>query len=257
MKTYSRLWAWSIAAVLPSAGFAAGSPATCSAPGITVVADASGDQQGAPADTFADILSLSIAEPPSTDGVNRLVFTFKVADLSVVPPNSQWVVRFLTDVPPPNGDEKYFVAMLTDASGSAHFIYGSEILEAGVGPRVWTPAGELDGASTFNADGTITLVLDESKIGGLGVGGAISAMEPQTRVDFSPTEGSVPFVTGANAAMLDVTDPPDEYDLVGSGSCGSGKSGILGLGAMPLAPLAAMLMLTGLRRRRPRQGETP
>ena len=70
--------------------------AACSAPGVTVITDPAGDELGDPATSFADILSVSIAET----GDNKLVFTYKVSDLSTLAPDQLWIVRFMTDVPP-------------------------------------------------------------------------------------------------------------------------------------------------------------
>jgi hypothetical protein len=245
MKTWARCTA-SIALLLSGAA-AAGDPPSCSAPGVQVMQDPAGDEQGAPATSFADILSLSIAEPPSSDGVDRLVFTYKMSDLATVPPNGLWAIRFNTDVPPPNGDDTYFVAMVADPSATVHFMYGTQALEQGTAPRLWTPAGDLDAASHYDADGTITLVLDKSKIPGAVTGGFLSGFTTQAMIDHSPTEGSIPFTTGLVALLLDAGDPADDYAIAGSSNC-SAKSGLLGLGALPLPGLLVLLALGALRR---------
>src|SRR5436305_1629626 len=66
----------------------AADPPSCSTPGTLVVSDPTGDQTGAPAaNQQFDIQSISIAEPCLADGINRLTFTMKVANLSSVPAN--------------------------------------------------------------------------------------------------------------------------------------------------------------------------
>ena len=222
-----------------------GEPQSCTVPGVTVMVDPAGDEQGAPATSFGDIQSLSIAEPA---GADVIVFTFKMADLSTLPPNGLWPIRFNTDVPPPNGDDMYFVAMVADPTGTAHFIYGTEILEEGEAPRLWTPQGNLEPSSNFNADGTITLVLDKSKVPGLVVGGDLIVGAAQMSIDHSPTDGSVPFTTGLAAALIDSGAGFDDYIVAGNSAC-TGKSGVLGLGAMPAAGMLFLLALAGLRRR--------
>jgi hypothetical protein len=66
-----------------SRGRAGGS--SCTLPGVTVVADATGDQKGAPLNSALDIQSVSIAGPFFPDGSQKLFFTMRVSDLSAVP----------------------------------------------------------------------------------------------------------------------------------------------------------------------------
>ncbi len=148
----------------------------CTAPGVLVLEDATGDagiepdpavgRQGS--QPFFDIQTLHMAEPASMAG--KLVFTYKIADLSTLPPQTGYILRFSSDIAPDNGDEDFFVAMVTDPSGGASFVYGSDGFEFGLPagePRQFHVAGDLDGASNFNADGTITLVLDKAAVPGI------------------------------------------------------------------------------------------
>src|SRR5205085_5863010 len=63
---------------------------SCTAPGVRVASDATGDQVGAPLNAGFDFQWLSVAEPFFADGSRKLVFTMKMADLSSVPANGQW-----------------------------------------------------------------------------------------------------------------------------------------------------------------------
>jgi len=223
---------------------------SCSLPGVVVATDPAGDETGAPATSFADILSLSIAEP----GSNLLVFTLKMSDLATVLPDQAWIVRFSADVAPDDGDVEYFVAMVTGPDATPHFIYGTDGPPDPLGetPNVFNPQGSLDASSTFNADGTVSLALDKSKVPGLVNGGGVSAIVPVTN-KITPTDGTVPFWYGFRSVSTtelayDDVATVDDY-VIGQGNCG-GKSGLLGLGAMPLPAVFALLGMAALRRRK-------
>ena len=71
---------------------------TCTAPGAQVATDPSGDVPVA----ALDIQSLSIAEPPTTDGSHKIVFTLKVASLASFTPGNAWMISNwpVTSTPP-------------------------------------------------------------------------------------------------------------------------------------------------------------
>jgi hypothetical protein len=224
----------------------------CKLPGELVMEDAHGDDLLAPTgEGFGDIHSLHIAEP---GGGGQMVFTYKMADLATVPPSTLWVLIFQTDVPPATGNEN-FVAMLTDPAGEVKFVYGTVAPADPSQPalRIFTPAGALADASTFDADGTITLVLEKAEVGGLEPGGFVFGMIPVTH-RITPTDGTQPFTYGIRGLSAGVNlvydDAPDGfYELVAEGACaGDGKS-LLGVGALPWGTLA-LLMLAGLAGRR-------
>ena len=244
-----------IASALVTGAVQAEEPASCTLPGEQVVEDASGDHQLAPAgEGFADILSLHMAEP---GGADKLVFSYKMSDLGLLPPDTLWIIRFSTDVPPANGDVEYFVAMLTGPNASPHFVHGTggpADGPGGAGPLLFTPAGALDTASNFKADGAITLVLDKSKIAGLTPGLAVFGMIPLTH-RITPTDGTEPFLYGfrtASGNRLAYDDTSDGfYEILASGSCDAGKSGVLGIGAFGFPALLVLIgfAAAGLRRR--------
>jgi hypothetical protein len=230
------------ALVLPPA--AAQDDSACTLPGILVSEDPAGDHSIAPTgEGFPDILSLHMAEPGSMPG--KLVFTYKMADLAVLPPDTLWILRFIMDELPA-GAAEYFVAMLTDPSGDPHFVYGTAgpADPAGQAGLLFTPEGPLDAESNFNADGTITLILDKAGFPALVPGAAIYGMIPVTH-RITPTDGTQPFYYGfraVGAAALSYDDGSDGfYELVAEGACaGGGKLGFLGaggLGACLLLPL--------------------
>lgn len=243
------LKAWKIA---PLAAALSVSPAfaqedACTLPGVIVAEDAAGDHVTAPSgEGFADILSVHGAELPETD---TLTFTFKVADLATLPPNTAWILRFATDTPPDNGDEDYFVAMVTLSDTFVRFVYGTNGFALGtpVEPRQFRVAGELNAASGFAEDGTITLVLDKARVPSLEPGLEVFNILPTVRV-VTPAEDGTPFFTnGANQTILDDA-PAGFYSLVGN-DCGNSKSGVLGIGALPAATLGLLALVALLRRR--------
>ncbi len=180
----------------------------CTGTGITVVTDATGDQTGAPANSQLDIQSISIGEPfVSASTPHRLTITMKVANLNgAITPNASWTVFFTA----PNGTQ-YFVDMNTDGtSGSPIFQYGHTTVLATGGTQQNTD-GVADAASTYNANGAITIVIDDSMVGGLTAGNAIVNVNGKTQLQ----------VGAAGTGVLKTIDSTSEgrYILVGNAAC--------------------------------------
>ena len=171
----------------------------CTPPGTTVVTDPASDQNGAPAaNQQLDIQSLSIAEQCFADGLDKLTFTLKVADLSSVPANAHWKVRFVF------GSTTYYVEMLSDQNRNVSYGYGT------IGTTT-TPVGSADEGS-FAADGTIVITVANSKVGGPTVGQSITTIQAQTQL----------LVGAAGTGLLagiDSTSTAAAYTLVGHASC--------------------------------------
>ncbi|HWN10037.1 MAG TPA: Calx-beta domain-containing protein [Pyrinomonadaceae bacterium] len=72
-------------------------PASCAPPGTEITTDPTGDATLALNPAQLDITRVSIAEPASPPGDEKLSFSVDVSDLSLIPANSVWSVRF---VPP-------------------------------------------------------------------------------------------------------------------------------------------------------------
>jgi uncharacterized repeat protein (TIGR01451 family) len=123
----------------------------CAVPGFTRLTDPTGDELDQ--NPAHDIQSISVAEPDFGAGVNKLVFTLKVASLSSVPPDTTWPVTFSFRGAP------WFVAMKTGPTGIVSFRYGT-------GNGSSSGLGDLDAGSGFTPDGTITLIVSNSKITG-------------------------------------------------------------------------------------------
>jgi hypothetical protein len=143
----------------------------CTGLGVTVLTDPAGDSL----DQIPghDVRSVHIAEPFFGAGVQQLVFTLKVADLSdPLTPNTTWRIYFTgTDG---NG---YFVDMRTDALAAVSFRYGTYIHNADNSQGTATTVGNLDAGSKYDTQSdTITLVVSNSKIGNPQAGGRLSRL---------------------------------------------------------------------------------
>ncbi|HVT34443.1 MAG TPA: hypothetical protein VHE37_02580, partial [Nevskiaceae bacterium] len=173
----------------------------CTLPGVAVITDPDGDNTSGPAST--DLQSLSIAEPGDMDG--KLVFTIKVASMTATPPPGfRWVAYFVPPAAIPNGDENYYVAMVTDA-GTPTFEYGTSVAVSpdptGTAPafRTYHRIGDLDASSGFSTDGTIVLVFDKSNIPELVPGAALTGITASTR-------STAPGPAGGQGLSLDTSD---------------------------------------------------
>lgn len=190
----------------------------CSAPGVTAVTDPVGDETDGV--TEHDITSVSMAEPisnPQTGAADNIIFTIKVQDLTTVPPGWRWSVRFtVAGYNPPAApivgpQEDWFVSMLSSDNAAPTFTYGSTGVFQGAA-RFFSTIGNLDAASTYNADGTITLVLPKATFVSHAVcNGACAPLAPGTAVSialgsvrFSPPS-EVPGSGGTNETIPDTT----------------------------------------------------
>jgi hypothetical protein len=191
---------------------------SCSAPGVTAVTDPVGDESDGI--TEHDLTSVSMAEPVSnaqTGAADNIVFTIKVQDLNPVPPGWRWSVRFTVagynpPVAPAVGpQEDWFVSMISSDNAAPAFTYGTTGVFQGAA-RFFTTVGNLDPSSTFNADGTITLVLPKETFRSHAVcTGTCGPLNPGTAVSIAlgsvrlspPSE--VPGSGGTNETIPDTT----------------------------------------------------
>jgi hypothetical protein len=172
----------------------------CQVPGVQVLSDPTGDGFGLgipSAQPPFDIQSVSIAEPYNV-GPDKLVFTIKVKDLSVVPGGTTWPVRFNA----PNGNT-YVVEMNTLVGGTP--TQNDALFQYGLDGGTLTSADPLSG---FTADGTITIVVPRSGVGNPAIGEKLNA-----------------FIMRVEAVAITPDNCPDsltptgEYTIVGNASC--------------------------------------
>jgi PKD domain-containing protein/S-layer family protein/BACON domain-containing protein/fibronectin type III domain protein len=211
-------------------------PNRCLTPGIEIFTDPAGDQTGNPANTQLDIRQVSIAEPFLNTCTNQLVFTMKVADLSVVPPQARWTIFFSR----PNGVE-HFVNMSSDEETNPTgvvFKYGHTSIGPG-GIRQLTTDGDADAGSGFVADGTITIIASNSKFTFNPAG------PPHPPPGPGEAFGNVNAITqqtiGVLLATLDST-ATGGYSVAGNISCQENTAPIAVLGAMPNEGTAPLMV---------------
>jgi PKD repeat protein len=172
----------------------------CQVPGVQVLSDPTGDGFGLgvpSAQPPFDIQSVSIAEPFNV-GADKLVFTIKMKDLSVLPPATTWPVQFNA----PNGTT-YVVQMSTTTGGTA--TQNDAIFQYGPDGGTLSAADPLSG---FSADGTITIVVPRSGVGNPAIGEKLSAF--LMRVE-------AVAITPDNCP--DSLTPAGSYTIVGNASC--------------------------------------
>ena len=192
----------------------------CTGVGVQVLSDPAGDSL----DQIGghDIRSLNIAEPFSGAGVQKLVFTLKMTDLSdPLTSNTQWRVYFTGA--DGNG---YFVDMRTDALNAVTFKYGTYIHNADNTQGTTTTVGNLDAGSKYDTQtDTITLVVSNSKIGNPQAGGRLSRMFVRVPVlavvpenaNYSSPNAAVGYTLIGNAACQSRPAAPSALTAVGQG----------------------------------------
>jgi hypothetical protein len=195
----------------------------CAGSGVTILTDPAGDSL----DQLPghDIRSLSIAEPYSADGSQKLVFTLKMADLSTpLTPNTNWTIYFTGA----NGTG-YFVDMRTDLLGTASFKYGTYVHNADNTQGATTVVGNLDAGSKYDTQAdTITLVVSNNKIGNPQAGGRLSRMFVRVPViavvpdnaNYSSPSTAVGYTLIGNAACQSRPATPSALTAAGAQSKG-------------------------------------
>jgi hypothetical protein len=176
----------------------------CKLPGVSLVKDATGDSTGGVAGH--DIQSVSIAEPYFDDGSSKLYFTLKVGSLDpIATPNTSWKVLFKA----PDGIT-HFVEMNTFDPTATKFTYGHIQVDPTTGVNNNVNDGAADPASNFTKDGTITLVIANSKVGNPAAGQSLVAIKGEVRLLIGATTGLLALVDDTGAGS---------YTIAGNASC--------------------------------------
>jgi len=152
-------------------------PNPCVLPGAQVIQDPTNDQLGQPSNPDLDIQGVYVAEPVQPDNVNRLVFTMKVADLSTVPANRQWVIIWNATAPG-TGQSRNYVRMQSNAGGpsAVTFDYGVVVDYT----RAPITQGSADATSGFTSDGAIRIVIPNSVVGNPQAGDTLANIQGLT-----------------------------------------------------------------------------
>jgi PKD repeat protein len=208
----------------------------CALPGITIVTDPINDQTGAPANTQLDIQKVSIAEPFLNSCTGQLVFTMKVTDLAVLPPQARWTIFFSRA----NGTE-YFVDMVSndpDNPTGASFHYGHT--EAGTGGvRTQSTDGLADAGSTYSPDGTIVIVISTSKLTTDGMTPPGMLPPPAPGDQFGNVNALTQQTIGVLLARIDDTGA-GTYTIAGNLACQPNTAPIAALTASPTTGTAPL-----------------
>ena len=143
---------------------------TCSAPGDIVITDPTGDSSP-PADDM-EIVFVGVAEPEAL--ADNFVFTYKVVKFSsgVPPTNAFYAVMF-----PTKGN--LYVAMNAVNPAAPSYEYGTFAVST---VTTFTKVGNLNAASGYKADGTITLVAPRTLFGSPAIGDVIPGFEARARI---------------------------------------------------------------------------
>jgi PKD domain len=192
----------------------------CALPGLTILQDGTGDvgPDGTAAD---DVQWLAIGEPYAL-APDKIVFTLKVADLSTLPPNTEWPINFNA----PDGNN-YTAQMTTAPSDGASNVtpqfqvYNTNSLTGGL----LMPA---DPASNFTPDGTITIVVPRSLIGNPAVGSSLNNF----LVRITISDGLGGGLTPDN--MPNSLNPAGSYTIVGNAACAPNTAPVAVLKAYPV-----------------------
>jgi hypothetical protein len=181
----------------------------CVAPGALVNSDAAGDQVIAPFNPYFDIQSISVAEPFFAAGENKLVFTLKTADLSVLPPDTRWQVDFVGQ-----DGVQYWVNMNTESGPEPVFQFGlAGAINVVIGVGVDITLGEAEPESNFSPDGTITLVVRNEDVGGSRAGDHLEAITGVVKTE-AQVSGTARRVNTNDEAAIKAS-----YFLVGNDAC--------------------------------------
>ena len=171
-----------------------------------------------------DLRQVWLGEPDGQAG--KVVFTLKMDNLSPQPiPGHRWYIYFKV----PGDTDEHWVAMDT-LQGNPKFTYGiRETFDpAGQLPvGVYTEAGTIDAQSSYDPDGTITLVMDRSLFG-LQDGDELSGLAASIRETSNPVNGAGLTVDSAAGGS---------YTLVGSTVCARPDGTVDGGNDAPTAEL--------------------
>jgi hypothetical protein len=128
-------------------------------------------------------------------------------------------------------DEQFYVGMTTDQNSNVSFEYGTvatQTVGLVLGVPTENPLGAADAGSNFNADGTITIYIDKSKVGNPQPGDLLGAVNGRTF-----NTGDTPPETLERSNLLidhtfvkgntDNSYPPATYTVAGNTICSSGN----------------------------------
>ncbi|HUR41522.1 MAG TPA: PKD domain-containing protein [Verrucomicrobiae bacterium] len=193
---------------------------TCTAPGDIVITDPTGD--ASPPSDDMDIVFVGVSEP--VDRADSFVFTYKVAGFTggTPAPGAFYALLF-----PGN----FYIGMNAANAAAPSYEYGTYAVAT---VTTFAKDGDLDAASGFADDGTITLVAARSLFGNPDAGDLLAGFEARARI-------------GANTTSRD-TSATTDYTVRGIDVCSAAALVLGELKASPgegAAPLDVIFSLSG------------
>jgi hypothetical protein len=168
---------------------------------------------------------IAVGEPP---GTGDLMFKMKATSLASVPNSSRWRIvwnSYAAQGYDPEA-EQFYVGMRTDENGVVTFEYGTvatAVVGLVIGVPTETKIGDLPGSS-FDPDGTITLIVPKSAVGNPQPGDLLGAVNGRTFTGDTPETQDLErstllvdhtFVKG----QRDNGHPAATYMVVGNVAC--------------------------------------
>jgi len=185
------------------------------ATGFLVASDPTAEVGPPAANPDLDIQSLSLSEPGTGPNAGKLVFSLKMTDLSVIPPNRRWRIIWNSPSSPVG---QYYVGMTSDNTGAISFEYGTvatPVVGLVLGDPNTTAAGAPDAAS-FTPAGLITIAVSRNKIGNPQTGDLLGGISVRTYADSTNKVRSTNAIdTTANADANDATANAATYAIAG------------------------------------------
>jgi hypothetical protein len=219
-------------------------PNPCLIPGVLAIDDTNPDgsdkDSGAntPPDPTVNIRKLFVAEPDLGAGVNKLVFTLQVGPSSgTPPPSSQWYIIWNRQTPDVDFD-RFYVAMVTDATGTPSFEYGKwgvplDATNPNCNANTPVKIGDADSGNYDITTGIITITVSDSNLENIQPSQTLAALNVRTFFSrpFPPTCGCLVCQRSQNNAS-DITDD-SSYTLFGNAFCVSNRAPTAQLAALP------------------------
>jgi hypothetical protein len=156
------------------------------------------------------------------------MFKMKVTNMGATPPpNSRWRMVWNSYASP---GQQFYVGMATDANSVVSFKYGTiatAVVGLVIGVPTETEVGPLPGSS-FNPDGTITLIVPKASVGNPQPGDLLGAVNGRTFTGDTPQtvnlERSTLLIDHTFVkAQRDNGHPAATYTVVGNTSCSAGS----------------------------------
>ena len=189
----------------------------CEVPGKEVATDSNAISAGDAVNNGGvgvyDVEWLKVSTPKSADNPRQLAFTIKLKSLSPQPPPNARYLAFFTGA----DGIVYFAGMTTfpDENG------GQPVFRYGTGTSAFDDLGFGAAGSSYNADGTITVVVPAARLGAaVAPGGALTGFRVGARL--SPGAVNAGYLNGAD---LDEATSVADYQIPNMGACGDTEGG--------------------------------